>query len=196
MSSTIDGFESSIIHIDIGLGFIGPVDIGGNILSTPEHRGKAQINISPPYDWPKMQIESFPIRERKADILFTPADTDLAKLLKPRGFDIHSEPDLRLLYNEDSGDILFDPSREGNHGKVLRHKRYGKFYQDPNNKKVWHTKDIAGKDAHAGGHYKKYIQRGSKLYKEELIDTAGKSMNRTLGKKAKVIEMKDLIGKN
>jgi len=88
----------------------------------------------------------------------------------------------------------FDPAKEGNFDKVSRHKRWGKFYRDVKDSNTWYSKEISGQRGHGGEHWKKFVQRGKRLYLEELVDTNGKTMNRIPGKKANIINISDLIG--
>ena len=126
----------------------------------------------------------------------------------------HKSPSTHILFAKKSGDVegkvkgrilgnqasvgysveVFNPSKEGNFDKVSRHKALGKFYRDATDPKVWYSKEVSGDRAHGGEHWKKFIQKGRELHLEELVDISGKVMNRLPGKKAKVIDMKNLIG--
>ena len=91
---------------------------------------------------------------------------------------------------DEPGKEKFDPANSKNHDKVSRHNKYGKFYRDSKDSKVWYSKDRAG---HGGEHWKKFVEKGDDLVREADVDMAGKRMSTSKGV-GKKISMKEFIG--
>ena len=88
----------------------------------------------------------------------------------------------------------FDPSKQGNHDKVSRHpnSKYGKFYRDVKDQKIWWSKDTAG---HGGEHWKKFEEIGKELFRKADVDMAGNVIPKnTNSSYPNSIKLKDLIG--
>ncbi|MCX4084548.1 hypothetical protein N7281_06950 [Rickettsia hoogstraalii] len=68
------------------------------------------------------------------------------------------------------------------------------IYRDAKDNRIWYSKEVSGDRTHAGKHWKKFIQKGEKLYHEANIDMAGNVMNSNKGQTGSIIRIKDLIG--
>ncbi|WP_375331624.1 hemagglutinin repeat-containing protein [Candidatus Tisiphia endosymbiont of Temnostethus pusillus] len=99
------------------------------------------------------------------------------------------EPD-----DEDDQQNSFDPSKEENHDKIRRDIRYGKLYRDAKNDKIWYSKERSGDRAHAGEHWKQFIQQGGELIHEADIDLTGKVIDKWKSRTGAVIKLKNTIG--
>ena len=97
-------------------------------------------------------------------------------------------------YEDREGSRTFDPSADENHNGLKRDERYGKLYQDKDDDKVWWSKDKGGLNAHAGEHWKKFVQKGKKFIEVEEVDTTGKVMQKNLHGRGAELLIKDLIG--
>lgn len=84
--------------------------------------------------------------------------------------------------------------KKGNYDKLGTHEKYDNFYRDAKDNRIFHSKEVSGKNAHAGEHWKRFIQRGNKLYHEANIDMNGNVMKSNKGKVGRIIDMNDLIG--
>lgn len=90
--------------------------------------------------------------------------------------------------------------KEADHAdKVGRHKKYGNIYKDPDqkvgNKEVFWSKDIGGKNAHSGEHYKLFEENGQTFDWIADVDMTGKVINKHKGEAGKYLHKKDIIWK-
>lgn len=85
----------------------------------------------------------------------------------------------------------FDPKKEGNYDKAGKHNKYGKFYRDAQDNRVWYSKEVSGDRGHGGIHWKKYREIGGRLNWEADVDITGKVMDKGGNTVRRVIRLKD-----
>ena len=82
--------------------------------------------------------------------------------------------------------------------KVVKHDYFGKFYKDPiqkvGNKDIWWSKDIAGKHAHSGEHYKLFERTKEGMHWIADVDITGKVIPKHKSNIGRFIPNKELIG--
>ncbi|GAO97420.1 hypothetical protein Cva_00052 [Caedimonas varicaedens] len=81
--------------------------------------------------------------------------------------------------------------------KVGRHPKFGNMYKDPTqkvgNKEIYWSKDIGGKNAHAGEHYKLFEKRGQNYEWIADVDKTGKVMLKHKSDVGKIIPDNEII---
>jgi hypothetical protein len=82
--------------------------------------------------------------------------------------------------------------------KIVKHDYFGKIYKDPTqkvgNKDIWWSKDIGGKNAHSGEHYKLFERTKEGMHWIADVDITGKVILKHKSNIGRFIPNKELIG--